>query len=197
MSMKPQQVLRHPVKTFREGQQATQHYRAELSEIAVVAIDSFRQKQMRFVLTALGMVIGTASLILVVTIGLTGKHYILSQIQNIGSNVIWAEYKGEGPRATPVASDYLTVDDMQAALQLVPGLRAASPVANLAQRMPMSGGKEGDASILRVMPDYRTVRHLQGPADPFFDADGSRQKVGLITQNYPQKVFNRARPSGG
>src|SRR5260370_4266816 len=190
MTMKPQNVVLHPLKTLREGQQATRHYRAELSEIAVVAIDSFRQKQMRFVLTALGMVIGTASLILVVTIGLTGKHYILSQIQNIGSNVIWAEYKGEGPRATPVASDYLTVDDTQAALQLVPGLRAASPVANLAERMPMGGGEAGDPSILGVMADYRIVRNLQVPAGRFFDADDSRQKVALITEKFAKQLFN-------
>ena len=45
-------------------------------------------------LTSLGMVIGTASLILVVTIGLTGKQYLLQQIQNIGSNMMVAEYQG-------------------------------------------------------------------------------------------------------
>lgn len=188
--MKPQNAILHPIKTFQQGQQATQHYRAELSEIALVAIDSFRQNKIRFVLTALGMVIGTASLILVVTIGLTGKHYILSQIQNIGSNVIWAEYKGEGPRATPVTSDYLTIDDMNAALQLVPGMRAASPVANLAERMPMGRGKEGDANILGVMPDYRIVRNLQVPSGRFFDADDSRQKVALITEKFAKQLFN-------
>src|SRR5437762_11798876 len=151
MSMKPQQVLRDAVRTCREGQQATQQYRAELSEIAMVAIDSCRQNEIRFVLTALGMVIGTASLILVVTIGLTGKHYILRQIQNIGSNVIWAEYKGEGPRATSVAADYLIVDDMTAALQLVPGPQAASPVASLAERMPPGSGKVGDVNVAVVV----------------------------------------------
>ena len=36
-------------------------------EIVMLAIDSFRLNQIRFALTALGMVIGTASLILVVT----------------------------------------------------------------------------------------------------------------------------------
>jgi putative ABC transport system permease protein len=187
--MKPQEVLQHPVQALREGQQATRHYRAELSEIALVAIDSFRQNKVRFVLTALGMVIGTASLILVVTIGLTGKHYILNQIQNIGSNVIWVEYKGEGPRATPVPADYLTVDDMTAALQLVPGLQAASPVASLAERMPLGGGKEGDVNILGVMPEYRIVRNLKVPGGRFFDADDSRQKVALITEKFANQLF--------
>src|SRR5438874_1192510 len=75
-------------------------YGAEMREIAMVAIDSFRQNRIRFALTALGMVIGTASLILVVTIGLTGKHYVLNQIQSIGANLIEAEYLGGGQRAT-------------------------------------------------------------------------------------------------
>src|SRR4051812_32861811 len=63
------------------------------SEIALLAIDSFKQSKIRFMLTALGMVIGTASLILVVTIGMTGKQYVLSQIQSIGANMIYAYYE--------------------------------------------------------------------------------------------------------
>ena len=43
-----------------------------MSEILKIAGDSFRASKTRFALTALGMVIGTASVILVVTIGLTG-----------------------------------------------------------------------------------------------------------------------------
>ena len=44
-----------------------------LGETVSVAIETFRANKVRFLLTAVGMVIGTASLILVVTIGLTGK----------------------------------------------------------------------------------------------------------------------------
>ena len=47
-------------------------------------------------LTALGMVIGTASVILVVTIGLTGKRFILNEIQKIGTNEVEVEYSGGG-----------------------------------------------------------------------------------------------------
>src|SRR6202008_4655417 len=72
-------------------------------EIASLAIDSFRSAKVRFMLTALGMVIGTASLILVVTIGMTGKQYIMNQIQAIGANLIYAEYLGGAPRITATA----------------------------------------------------------------------------------------------
>src|SRR5437764_7420313 len=98
------------------------------SEIAKLAVDSFRSSKVRFALTALGMVIGTASLILVVTIGLTGKQYVLNQIQAIGANMMIAEYAGGGTGVlSTVPQDFLTVGDMNAAMERVPGLRAASP----------------------------------------------------------------------
>ncbi len=70
-------------------------------EILSIAVDSFRADKVRATMTALGMVIGTFSLVLVVTIALTGKQYVLSEIQNIGANLVWAEYADRrmGPRA--------------------------------------------------------------------------------------------------
>ena len=162
---------------------------AELTEIIQVVFDSFCQNRVRFMLTALGMVIGTASLILVVTIGLTGKHYVLTQIQNIGANMVEVEYSGEGRRATPVAADYLTVDDMRAVQTQVPGVRAASPVVNLVERMPLGTGKEGDVSVLGVSPDYQNVRNLEILAGRFFDADDARNKVAVVTEKFAAKVL--------
>jgi putative ABC transport system permease protein len=98
-------------------------------EIASFAYETFCSNKVRFALTALGMVIGTASLILVVTIGMTGKQYVLNQIQSIGTNQIEAEYQTQSQRIVSAAPDPLTVDDMQAALEEVPGIMAASPVA--------------------------------------------------------------------
>ena len=44
--------------------------------------------------------------------------------------------------------DYLTVDDMRAVEQQVPGIQAASPVLNLHQSFTSGGGKERDVLIL-------------------------------------------------
>src|SRR5271168_10503 len=98
-----------------------------LGEILSFAYDTFCTNKVRFGLTALGMVIGTASLILVVTIGMTGKQYVLNLIQGIGSNLIYAEYEGGAQRITSTAPDPLTVDDMKAAQEEVPEVVAASP----------------------------------------------------------------------
>ena len=53
-----------------------------VGEILAFAYDNFCSNKVRFALTALGMVIGTASLILVVTIGMTGKQYVTTRIRD-------------------------------------------------------------------------------------------------------------------
>src|SRR5438128_9100600 len=118
--------------------------RMAIGEIFNFAYDTFCSNKVRFALTALGMVIGTASLILVTTIGLTGKQYILNQIQAIGANLIYAEYESGGQRITNTGNDALTIDDMLATQQLVSGIAAASPVVPLSERVPVGNGKERD-----------------------------------------------------
>src|ERR1700758_4399553 len=109
------------------------------SEVLSFAYDTFCSNKVRFALTALGMVIGTASLILVVTIGMTGKQYVLNQIQAIGANLIYAEYEAGAARITNTAPDPITIDDMNAVQGQVPGIVAASPVMSLGERIPVGG----------------------------------------------------------
>ena len=54
------------------------------------SLQALRANKFRAFLTALGLVIGNASVILVVTISLTSRDYILEQIERIGSNLIYA-----------------------------------------------------------------------------------------------------------
>src|SRR5215475_3873987 len=160
-------------------------------EILSFAYETFISNKVRFALTALGMVIGTASLILVVTIGLTGKQYVLNQIQSIGANLIYAEYEGGAQRITTVTPDQLTIDDMQAVLQEVPGIVAASPVIPLDDRVPVGNGRERDIRILGVYPDYRVVRNLVVVSGRFFDKQDElmRNKVGVITEKLAIELY--------
>ncbi len=116
-----------------------------MSEILKLAMDSFRASKTRFMLTALGMVIGTASVILVVTIGMTGKQYILDLIQKIGTNSVELEYAGGG--ATPAErvryNDYLTREDERIVDQQVPGVMYSSPVLEMHNRLSFPGGTKG------------------------------------------------------
>jgi putative ABC transport system permease protein len=157
-------------------------------EIFRLTFDTFRAHKVRVSLTALGMVIGTASLILVVTIGMTGKQYVLNQIQSIGANEIWAEYQSGGEDTTP---DRLTVDDMYAVLQRVSGVVAASPVVPLDYRIPIGYGKERDVHVLGVLPEYSSVRNLVVVSGRFFDAEDeqARNKVGVMQQKFAEALY--------
>jgi putative ABC transport system permease protein len=153
-------------------------------ETLTVAIETFRVSKVRFILTSLGMVIGTASLILVVTIGLTGKQYLLQQIQNIGSNMMVAEYAGGNVYGRNDTSDYLRLDDLNAVREQVPGISNASPMIEFHDRIVVPGGKERDILVLGVSWEYLYVRNLQVLAGRFFDDSDTqaRDKVAVITQ---------------
>ena len=168
-----------------------------LSEIFSFAYDTFCSNKVRFALTALGMVIGTASLILVVTIGMSGKQYVLNQIQAIGANMIDAEYQsGEMRNVTP---DLLTVDDMHAVLQQVPGIIAASPVVPLDDRIAVGGGKERDLRMLGGYPEYASVRNLVVLSGRFFDAqdEQARNKVGVVQQKLAVQLYGSVEDAVG
>jgi len=169
------------------------------SEIMSFAYDTFCSNKVRFMLTALGMVIGTASLILVVTIGLTGKQYVLNQIQGIGANLIYAEYEGGAQRITNTAPDPLTVDDMKAADEQVSEIVSASPVVTLSERIAVGDGKERDIQILGVYPQYRNVRNLVVASGKFFDQqdEQSHTKAGLVTEKWAQEIYGSAQGAVG
>ena len=161
-----------------------------LSEIFGFAFDTFRTNKVRFLLTALGMMIGTASLILVTTIGLTGKQYVLNLIQGIGANMIEAEYQ-QGQNISMSSADELTIDDMHAVQVQVPGIAAASPVVPMFEHVAVGNGKERDLQVLGVDPEYQDVRNLIVLAGRFFDNEDSQQhnKVGIVTEKYAKEFY--------
>jgi putative ABC transport system permease protein len=167
-----------------------------LGEIVSFAYDTFCSNKVRFALTALGMVIGTASLILVVTIGMTGKQYVLNQIQAIGANMVYAEYQGGAGNVNP---DLLTIDDMRAVLQQVPGIAAASPVVNQDERVPVGNGKERDVRVLGVFPEYSAVRNLVVLSGRMFDGEDEQahNKVGVITQKLAEQLYGSTNDAVG
>jgi putative ABC transport system permease protein len=158
--------------------------------------DTFRANRVRFFFTALGIVVGTASLILVVTIALTGKEYVVNQIQSIGANMIDAEYQGGGEDPVP---DRLTIDDMYSVVQRVFGLKAASPVLELDNRVPIGGGNERDVKVLGVLPAYSTVRNLVVLSGRFFDDqdEEAHNKVVVVYQKLAEQLYGSVQKASG
>jgi putative ABC transport system permease protein len=171
----------------------------KLAEILSFAYDTFNSNKVRFALTALGMVIGTASLILVVTIGLTGKQYVQRLIQAIGANMIYVEYSGGAQRITASAPDPLTVDDMRAVQEQVSSITYASPLVVLSERIAAGSGKEKDISVMGSAPEYARVRNLIVLSGRFFDAadTASRSKVGVLTEKLAVELYGSVNQAVG
>lgn len=162
-----------------------------LSEIVLLAIDSFRASKVRFMLTALGMVIGSASLILVSTIGLTGKDYILNLLQSIGTNMVYIEYSGGGTGSVNnFQNDYLTREDERAVDEQVPSVMYSSPMLEMHDRISIRG-TEKQLLVLGVSPQYEQVRNLKVLAGRFFDDQDelTHTPVAVVTQVFAQEMF--------
>jgi putative ABC transport system permease protein len=185
----PSQKSGNAVKVESKPQKA----KLSFSEILNFAYDTFRTNKLRVSLTALGMSIGTASLVLVVAIGMTGKQYLLGLIQSIGSNEIWAEYQS-GQSINGSASDFLTIDDMRAVQNQVPGILAATPIVSLSERIPFGPARERDVHILGAYPSYMVIRNLVVVSGRFFDAQDEQQhnKVVVVTQTMAKEVYGSA-----
>ena len=165
----------------------------QLSEILKLAVESFRASKMRFALTALGMVIGTASLIWVVTIGMTGKQYILQELQKIETNSVELEYAGGGATAAErvLYNDSLTLDDEKAVVAGVPGVIYSSPVLEMHERITFGPGVVKDTLVLGVSPQYQNIRNLLVPVGRFFDDedDAAHIKCAVVTELFARERF--------
>jgi putative ABC transport system permease protein len=139
------------------------------------------------------MVIGTASVILVVTIGLTGRQFILNEIQKIGTNEVEVEYSGGGGLGSEKVqyNDFLTRDDEKAVLAQVPSVVASSPVLESHDRISFGGGVVKDTLALGVSPEYKDVRNLIILSGRFFDEqdESAHMMVAVVTVPFARDMF--------
>src|SRR5689334_15505926 len=131
------------------------------------AMDALRANKFKAFLTMLGVVIGSACLVLVVTVGLTGKQYILAQIEGVGSNLVYAYHPSPGPQEARVIADEISVADMDAAAQLPGVVRAAGTFD--AQVNMVVGGKERSVNVVGVTDEFQKVRNLDVVRGRFLD----------------------------
>jgi putative ABC transport system permease protein len=157
------------------------------SEIVSLAIDSFKASKARFLLTMLGMVIGSASIILTVTVGMTGREYALGAISSLGPNKVEMQYQGGsiiGPDNT-TTPDNMTTEDMKAVTDSVPGIVAYSPMVEDHERIAVGNGQTKDTMLLGVSPQYKDVRGLVVVAGRFFDDQDAKSHSKVAVMNLP------------
>jgi putative ABC transport system permease protein len=152
---------------------------------------ALRANPVRSLLTALGMVIGTASVILVVTISLTSRDYILQQVEGIGSNIVYAYYVTAGPTSAAADADYIKVADVEAIRQsLAPDIVAATAVMSDFDRV-LIGPKVRDVKAIGTDEYYAAVRNIDVDSGRFLDSGDItlREKVALLTDSLAERMF--------
>ena len=161
-----------------------------LDEAIRFSWQALRASPIRSLLTGLGMAIGTASVILVVTISLTSRDYILEQVQGIGSNIIFAYYASAGG-STVSEADYIKMPDVQAIRQeLTSDIVAATGVMSNFDRI-LIGGKEQDVKVIGTDQDYKAVRNIVISSGRFLDEGDLtlRTKAALLTDQLATRMF--------
>lgn len=160
------------------------------TDSASFAFHNLLANKMRAGLTILGMMIGTASIILVVTIALTARDYILRQIQGVGANLIYLYYEASGTvSGSKTLADDLTLEDLKA-VQDVSGVAYATGIVVNHERLTMDG-REREIAIIGTTPDYLPIRNLRILSGRFFDSsdEQSNNKVCLLTPELAGKLF--------
>jgi putative ABC transport system permease protein len=164
----------------------------QFGEALSFSFQALMQSPVRSMLTGLGMVIGTASVILVVTISLTSRDYILEQIEGVGSNMIFASAEvGTQPSTGTVNSDFIKIGDIQAVRdQLADRIVAATGIESNYDEMFLNGKVE---RLLVIGSDeyYKPVRNLVVVAGRFMDAGdvNLRQKVAMLTDKLARRLY--------
>ena len=163
-----------------------------LGEALSFSVQALRSNPIRSLLTGLGMVIGTASVILVVTISLTGRDYILEQIEGVGSNLVYAQYEiGSQQSSAQVDADFIKLVDIEAVREQLGGrIVAATGVMTTFDRMRLNG-KDQDVQVIGSDEYYKPVRNMNVLAGRFLDSGdvALRQKVCLLTEKLAQRLY--------
>ena len=79
----------------------------------------------------LGVIIGSGCIVLVVTVALAGKRYIITQIEATGSNLVYAGMTRSNDSSPLILSDEISLGDMEAVKTQIPQVTVAAGAAEL------------------------------------------------------------------
>lgn len=161
-----------------------------ITEILRTANEALLRNWGRAVLTSLSMVVGTASIVLVVIAGISGRAYTLEQIRGVGTNLIYIYNESADTAAgTRSLADRINLDDLKAIQSEITGIQGAAPIATSHPTIVLEGLTRA-ISLIGTTPEYQQVRNLEVVRGSFINEDNLRfrNKVCLITKFFAKKI---------
>jgi putative ABC transport system permease protein len=160
-----------------------------------LALDALGVDKVKAFLTMLGVMIGSASIVLVITIASTGKAYVVGQVEGIGANLAYAALDRNGVPTVP--GDELSSSDLVAVRQSIPRVRFAAGTYDIPFDFKLHG-KVTRARLVGVTEEFQQIRNLAMVSGRYFDAEDfvSRAKVCLVTEHIAQEVYGTEPATG-
>jgi putative ABC transport system permease protein len=155
-----------------------------------LALQAIRRNLMRSILTILGIVIGVAAVITMVTIGNGATAQVTRQISSLGSNLLMVN---PGRRMGPgqsVGAGPFTVADADAIRRELPAVTAVAPTA--AQTITAIYGNENwTTSVTAASEEYLAARQWRLSSGRTFSPSEQRSgaSVCIVGQTVRQKLF--------
>jgi putative ABC transport system permease protein len=162
-----------------------------------LALQELRTNKVRAMLTMLGVIIGSACIVLVVTVALVGKRYVVGQIEGVGVNLVHAELVHTGDAQRTTLGDEITIADMEAAKATLPHVAVVAG----SHDMPMTfvvNGVSRPVSLVGVTEGFQEIRRFLILRGRYLDQDdmNSRSKVCVITKDLAELAFPNEDPLG-
>ena len=141
------------------------------------------------------MVIGTASIVLVVTVALTGKRYIIAQIEGVGANLVYAERVRAGAEQPAALGDEMTSLDLDAVRANIPQVVEVAGTRDIPATV-VAQGVERPVTLVGVTEGFQRIRNLVVLTGRFLDADdmATHAKVCLLTRELAGRIFPDTNP---
>ena len=159
----------------------------------VIAVRALRRNAMRTMLTALGMIIGVAAVIVMMALGSGARNAIETQIRNVGSNLVTVNASSARfgtVRGGQGGSSTLTIADALAIRENIPGVKHMTPGLNIrVQAIAAAGNWSTQAQgSNEELPDIRSWPAQQGS---FFTEDDVKRatKVAVIGSVVRDQLF--------
>jgi putative ABC transport system permease protein len=167
------------------------------SETWTLAMDALRANKLRSVLTVLGVAIGSGCFVLVVTVALTGRKYIIAQIEAVGSNIVYAQLAQSSLPQSSVLADQITLGDLQAVRQSIPQVVLAAGTSDYPMTV-VAAGKTWPVAMVGVTREFEQIRKLIIPQGRYFDDVDFRtvSKVCVLSEHLARTVFPGEDPVG-
>ena len=165
-------------------------------ETLKLAAQAILRNPMRSFLTVLGIVIGVAAVIAMVTIGNGATARVTADLGKLGSNMLFIVPGQFGPGRASSQAKPFNARDVAAIRAQVPGIVAVAPVAQSTATV-VFGGESRSVSVVGTTSDYIVAGAWTVDAGRgFLEAEERGSSVCMIGDTVRTKLFGRASPLG-